>query len=633
MCGINGVVGFNQDKKQIANKVFQMNNDIIHRGPDDSGVHLEDTLHYSLGMGMRRLSIIDLISGNQPMYSDNQRIVICFNGEIYNFKALKNKLIEQGISFKTNSDTEVVLRLYEKEGISSFKKFDGMFAFSIFDKHLNKLFIVRDFFGEKPLYYYKDNNLFTWASELKSLKNNNLFIPIISSFSLNLFFKLSYIPAPYSIYQDVYKLLPGHFLELDLHSRDLIINSYKTESYNQNYFKDLSFDAAISKTRELVFDSVKSRAISDVSVGSFLSGGVDSSIVSLCLSKIIQKPIDTFSIGFKNKLFDESAKSDLVAKLIKSKHHKFILEEEDLLESISTIITNFDEPFADSSALPSYYVANMASKHVKVVLTGDGGDEVFGGYNKYLITKANKYYTNFVPKIVHKSMTKLLHSFLKDDKDNRGLRFQVDKLLNSIDYEGNHYWNIISLAFCEKDRKKLLYNFTTSKELINYYKEVLNLGPGNSLNEMRKVDRFLSLEGDLLTKVDRTSMLNSIECRSPFLNYELWNFTNSLPEKYLINGSEKKWLLRKAFENEFPPNFLDAKKHGFGIPVGNWLRTHFKSDIFKYSTKSLIKDQGIFNYEYLANLLEAHISGKRDYTFQVWSFFCFQEWYFKSHMK
>ncbi len=631
MCGINGVVGFSHEKKQIANKVFQMNNDIIHRGPDDSGVHLEDAINYSLGMGMRRLSIIDLMSGSQPMYSDNQKIVICFNGEIYNFKTLKNKLTEQGVLFKTSSDTEVILRLYEKEGLASFQKLDGMFAFSIFDKQVNKLFIVRDFFGEKPLYYYKNNNLFAWASELKSLKNSNLFIPKISLFSLNLFFKLTYIPAPYSIYQDVNKLLPGHFIELDLNSNNLIINSYKTELHSQKHFMDLSFDAAKSKARELVFESVKSRAISDVSVGSFLSGGVDSSIVSLCLSKIIEKPIDTFSIGFKNKLFDESDKSDLVAKLIKSHHHKFILEEEDLLESISTIILNFDEPFADSSALPSYYVAKKASSHVKVVLTGDGGDEVFGGYNKYLMTKANKYYTSLVPKIVHKTMSKLAHPFLKDDKDNRGFKFQIDKLLNSIDYEGDHYWNIISLGFTEEDRKKLLNDFTTSKELIEYYKELLKLGSVNNLNEMRQVDRFLSLEGDLLTKVDRTSMLNSIECRSPFLNYELWNFTNSLPEKYLINGSEKKWLLRKAFENEFPTNFLDAKKHGFGIPVGNWLRTHLKNDILKYSTKSLIKDQGIFNYQYLADLLDAHMVGKKDYTFQVWSFYCFQEWYFKSH--
>lgn len=632
MCGINGIISFSQNKKQIANKIFQMNNEIIHRGPDDFGVHLEDSKNYSLGMGMRRLSIIDLVSGNQPMYSDNKDLVICFNGEIYNYKILRSNLIKQGVLFKTTSDTEVILRLYEKEGIMSFQKLDGMFSFSIFDKKINKLFIVRDFFGEKPLYYYKNNDLFAWASELKSLKNSNIFNPIISNFSLNLYFKLTYIPAPYSIYQDVFKLLPGHFVEIDLFSNNLIIDSYKKNSHNQNLLKNLSFDDALIKTRNLVFDSVTSRAISDVSVGSFLSGGVDSSIVSLCLSKIKQEPIDTFSIGFKNKLFDESEKSDLVAKLIKSEHHKFILEEEDLLDSISNIILNFDEPFADSSALPSYYVANKASKHVKVVLTGDGGDEVFGGYNKYLITKANNYYTSFVPKIFHKSVSSVFQAVLNDKKDNRGFKFQVDKLLNSIDYDGDHYWNIISLGFNENDRNKLLNHFITSKDLIEYYKNLLEWNSINSLTQMREVDRFLSLEGDLLTKVDRTSMLNSLECRSPFLNYELWNFTKSLPEKYLINGREKKWLLRKAFEKDFPINFLNASKHGFGIPVGNWLRTHLKNEVAKYSCKRLIKDQGIFNYEYLVDILTSHMEGKKDFTFQVWAFYCFQEWYFKNHI-
>lgn len=629
MCGINGIVAFGKNQQDTAHKVIKMNDTILHRGPDDFGEHFESTDNYSLGIGMRRLSIIDINTGHQPMYSDDKQTVICFNGEIYNFPELKKKMSAEGVSFKTNSDTEVILRLYEKEGISSFSKLDGMFAFSIYDKRNEKLLIARDYFGEKPLYYVKTRSVFAWASELKALKENNLFQTNISLFSVNLFFKLTYIPAPYTIYKDVFKLEPGHFLELDLGTSDINIAAYRTKENVENKEK-ITFVDAISKTRELVFETVRSRAISDVPVGSFLSGGVDSSIVSFCLSKVADKPIDTFSIGFKNKLFDESYKAATVAGMINSRHHEFILNEEDLLDSISRIIQNFDEPFADSSALPSYYVAKMASKHVKVVLTGDGGDEVFGGYNKYLITKANRYYTNIFPEVLHKTMVKATRRLLIDKNDTRGLKFQMNKLINSIDYRNNQFWNIVSLGFTENDREKLLKEFIDGDDLLVHHKRQYGKEEVRNLNDMREIDRIMSLEGDLLPKVDRTSMFSSIECRSPFLNLSLWNFTKSLPEKYLIKGVEKKWLLRKAFEKDFPPNFLDMKKHGFGIPVGDWLRTHLHEEVVRYSDRSLIEEQGIFNYEYLSTLLSAHLKRERDYTFQVWSFYCFQDWYFKT---
>jgi asparagine synthase (glutamine-hydrolysing) len=583
-------------------------------------------------MGMRRLSIIDIKTGHQPMYSDDQQIVICFNGEIYNFLELKKKLVSEGVHFKTTSDTEVILRMYEKEGAPSFNKLDGMFAFSIYDKRSQKLVIARDYFGEKPLYYFKKNGLFAWGSELKSLKKSDLFHANISLFSVNLFFKFTYIPAPYTIYDNIFKLEPGHYLELDMASHEFVIKTYRTEAQITNPEK-ISFEDALAKTREFVFDTVRSRAISDVPVGAFLSGGVDSSIVSLCLSKISDKPIDTFSIGFKNKLFDESDKAALVAGIIKSRHHEFILSEEEMLDMIPDIIVNFDEPFADSSALPSYYVSKMASKHVKVVLTGDGGDEVFGGYNKYLITRANGYYTSVIPEVLHKKVLKATHLFLKDKNDTRGIKFQLNKLLNSIDYRNNQYWNIISLGFVEDDRRKLLNGFIKSDQLLLHHKELYSKEAVHNLNDMREIDRILSLEGDLLPKVDRTSMLSSIECRSPFLNVGLWNFTKSLPEKYLIKGVEKKWLLRKAFEKDFPTGFLDMKKHGFGFPVGDWLRTHFHEDIVRYSERSLIEEQGIFDYEYLSKLLSTHMKHERDYTFQVWSFYCFQIWYFNTYLE
>lgn len=632
MCGINGIVAFGRKQEKIARKVIKMNETIVHRGPDDFGEFIDTKDHYSIGMGMRRLAIIDIKTGQQPMYSDDFQIAICFNGEIYNFLELKNGLISKGVHFKTTSDTEVILRMYETEGTASFSKLDGMFAFSIYDKRAGRLVIARDYFGEKPLYYVKTDDLFAWGSELKSLRRNDLFHEKISPFSVNLFFKFTYIPAPYTIYENVFKLEPGHYLELDLVNHELSINTYRTEIQITNFPK-ISFNDALVKTRELVFDTVRSRSISDVPIGAFLSGGVDSSIVSFCLSKVSEKPIDTFSIGFKNKLFDESKKAALVAKMINSRHHEYILNEEDLLGNISGIIANFDEPFADSSALPSYFVSKMASRHVKVVLTGDGGDEVFGGYNKHLITKANRYYTNFVPEVLHKSLAKVVQPILTDNNDVRGFKFQLNKLLNSIDYRNNQYWNIVSLGFVEDDRRKVLKRFIVSNELLLHYKKKYGKEAVRNLNDMREIDRILSLEGDLLPKVDRTSMQSSIECRAPFLNVALWNFTKSLPEKYLIKGVEKKWLIRKAFQKEFPAGFLDLKKHGFGIPVGDWLRTHFHEDIVRYSERSLIKEQGIFDYENLSNIVSSHLRKERDYTFQVWSFYCFQVWYFNEFMK
>jgi asparagine synthase (glutamine-hydrolysing) len=632
MCGINGIIDFSLNRNETVSKVRQMNDAIVHRGPDDAGDFIENGDAYSIGMGMRRLSIIDIKTGHQPMYSDDNQIVICFNGEVYNFIELKRKLESDGAIFRTNSDTEVILRMYEKEGILAFKKLDGMFSFSIYDKLSNKLIIARDFFGEKPLYYFKTDSSFVWASEIKSLKNTRLFDFKISSFSVNLFFKLTYIPAPYTIYENLFKLEPGNYLELDLYRNQISIQPYILEE-KEITTQHISFDEALKKTRELVFETVKSRAISDVPIGTFLSGGVDSSIISLCLSKLSNKPIDTYSIGFENKVFDESKKASIVAGMINSNHHELILNEKDILGEIPKIISNFDEPFADSSAIPSYCVSKLAGKNVKVVLTGDGGDEVFGGYNKYLITKSNRIYTKIIPEIFHKKILKASNHFLIDKNDRRGIKFQINKLVNSIDYGNNQYWNIVSLGFNDANRRKMLKLFIKSDDLLVNQKNRYGKKSVQNLNDMREIDRILSLEGDLLTKVDRTSMLNSIECRSPFLNIRLWNFTKTLPEKYLIKGLEKKWLLRKAFENDFPKGFLDSKKHGFGIPIGDWLRTHLCDSVMKYSDRLLIEEQGIFNYDYLSEILSLHMKKERDFTFQVWSFYCFQIWYFKTHME
>ena len=632
MCGINGLIYKAEiGKDGIHNTLSKMNLEIFHRGPDQDGFFIEEKETFKMGMAMRRLSIIDLSTGKQPIYSDDRTKVIVFNGEIYNYIGLKNNLIKQGVEFKTSSDTEVILRLYEKYGVDSFAMLDGMFAFSIYDETLKKVYIARDFFGEKPLYYSQSNERILWASELKSIISVLEKQPEISKTGLNLYFKLTYIPAPFTIYEHIHKLEANHFMEIDCENV-----SIKILEINQNFKKDLdpqiNFDEAKRKTHDLVIESVKSRSIADVPLGTFLSGGVDSSIVSLALAQQTKGKIDTFSVGFEKKSFDESGKSRIVANLINSHHHEFIISVDDLKANIDEILLNFDEPFADSSSLPTYLVANKTREHVKVALTGDGGDEVFGGYNKYYMGKLNRKYTNFIPKILHGNLKSMSSPFLSSKDDKRGKRFKIKKLMNAINYDGDFYYNIVSLAYQPAELKKLLKNETFLENSLEYFKK--QIGENNStLTDFRNIDKIISLEGDMLVKVDRTSMLTSLESRAPFLNKTLWNFTSQLPESYLMNGWNKKYILKESFEKYFPKDFLNKSKKGFGVPVGDWLRGHLSKELKSYISPSFLKSQDIFHEDEITRIVENHLLGKEDNTFRVWTFFCFQKWYKQTYLK
>jgi len=626
MCGINGIIDKTILKKNEINSILtKMNNLIIHRGPDEDGLFQELNKNFSLGMAMRRLSIIDLTSGKQPIFSDDKQIVIVFNGEIYNFPVLKSKLEKEGVSFHTTSDTEVILKLYEKYGVESFSWLDGMFGFSIYDKNIDKVFLARDFFGEKPLYYINTGKQFIWASELKSLINCLPIKPDISKKGLNLYFRLTYIPAPYTIYENIFKLKANHCLEYDLKTHQTNIFKINEEPLPEQ--QDISFENAKKNTKSLVYDSVDSRSISDVPLGTFLSGGVDSSIVSLCLSQSTSKKVETFSIGFKKASYDESDKSRIVADLINSNHHEFIIDEDDLKHNIHDILVNFDEPFSDSAALPTHLLSEKTRQHVTVALTGDGGDEVFGGYNKYYIGKMNKKYTSVVPESLHEHFLKFSKKYLVTKDDKRGKRFKINKLLNAISYNGNFYWDMISLANSNRELSEILKSNYLEDKLFDEYKEVLNKKEIESITDFRHVDQILSLEGGMLPKVDRTSMMTSLECRAPFLNKEIWEFTNTLPENYLMKGWNKKYILKEAFKDQFPKDFLEKSKSGFGVPVGDWLRQSLRKELESYIDSKFLDEQGIFNKEAIDKLVRGHLSSKKDSTFRVWSFYCFQKWY------
>ena len=627
MCGINGLVYKNAENTDVQRIIEKMNQKIIHRGPDEDGFFVEHLEDKTIAFAMRRLSIVDLSTGKQPIFTEDKSKIIVFNGQIYNSEELKKTLVQKGFAFHTSSPAEVVLKLYECFDLEAFKMFDGVFAFSIYDKILGKIFIARDFFGDKPLHYQHSEKGLIWASELKSIISVLDKKPEIDNKGLNLYFQLTYIPAPFTIYKGISKLESNSFIEYDVNTNALKIHEIHSEKIEK---QQISFDEAKKNVRKLVEESVSSRSVSDVSLGAFLSGGVDSSIISLCLSKQSDSKIDTFSIGFDKKSFDETEKSRLVANLIGSNHHEFVISEKDLTAHLDEILLNFDEPFADSSALPSYIVASKTADYVKVALTGDGGDEVFGGYNKYLIGGINQKYTSLVPRFLHQSVLKVANALTKQKGDERGLKFKVRKALNSIDYDDSFFYNIIKLGFTDKEMSIYLNEKDRVKNPLAYYQQ--KVPHPKNLTDFRNVDKLISLEGDMIVKVDRTSMLASMECRAPFLTREIWNYTLSLPDEYLLKGNNKKMILKKAFENEFPEQFLEKSKKGFGVPVGDWLRQGMRNELLSYIDDKFLEEQDIFDIQNIKKIVLNHLNSVEDNSFKIWTFYCFQKWYKNTYL-
>ncbi len=630
MCGINGCLFIGKkDKDELQSIISSMNKIIIHRGPDDMGDFICSSNDYSVALGMRRLSIIDINGGNQPKFNYSKSIVIVFNGEIYNYKELRKSLENKGIRFNSNSDTEVILRLYENAGVNSFKKLDGMFAFSIFDKSLNKIFVARDRFGEKPLYYYKDENKALWASELKSIINNFPELKIVSKPALNLFLSLTYIPAPYTIYENIFKLKPAHFLEIDV--QNISIKEKEYWNIDLNTPVDLTdYNEAKRELKKLLFDSVEKRMISDVPLGVFLSGGVDSTIIAAIMSQLSERPIKTFSVAYSNPRYDESGRAKLVAEHIKSEHHEYILNYDEILQDIDKIILNYDEPYADSSCLPTYYISKKTVGHVKVALTGDGGDEVFGGYNKYLIHTYGKIYQRFIPAFLNKFILKSLERISLGNKDSKGPITKARKLLNSI---GNstliNHLNIISLGFKNNELQFLMKPdiFQDTHQILSENFSIKQKFSEEPLKLARLLDMHISLEGDMLVKVDRASMLNSLECRTPFLDHRLMELSFRMPDSFLIKGLNKKRILKDTFKDLLPKDFFKSSKSGFEVPVSHWLRNELREELLEVLSESNLAKHNYFQYYYVEKLIKQHLFQNMDQSVKLWTLFCFQKWY------
>lgn len=620
MCGIYGFISPKYTKEQLEEATDSM----TKRGPDASGYFYSSPI----GLGHRRLSIIDLSSGSQPMYSDDGQQVIVFNGEIYNFHTVRDELIALGKVFKTRSDTEVILVAYLTWGLARcLNKLEGMFAFAIWDNTIQKLFVVRDRFGEKPLYYAQTNDGLFFASELKALKAHYS-KERLSIKALNLFFSLSYIPAPFTIYENVFKLSPGTYLSAGPDGKFELSSFYNLKEIAESGRDRLitNYSAAKEELRSLLFHSVSERMISDVPLGSFLSGGIDSSIVSAVMAQISKQPIKTFSIGFKEKAYDESERAALVAKHIGAEHTLHVLGHEDLLGIVDETLAYFDEPFGDSSAIPSMMVAKKAREKVTVVLTGDCADELFGGYEKYL----GKYYAekyNAYPLVARKIFEAIVKSIPHNNLTNHTLR-KIKKVLFSASLSPeNRYLNLASLGFSINDIVQLFnpaYSTDVSKEILRYFNE---LPISDELSQTFYSDILLVLEGDMLAKVDRACMLNSLEARVPFLDSKMVDFSFRLPHHFKIDGPNKKKILKETFADLLPKQTLSFSKKGFGLPIRLWFQNELKAELYDLLDKKFIEEQSIFLYENIDKLLNEHMQGRENHSSRLWQLFVFQKWY------
>ena len=622
MCGIAGII--ERNKNINIDELKLMCDRLSLRGPDAEGIFIDN----KIGLGHRRLSVIDLQTGDQPMFNEDKTIAIVYNGEIYNFQDLRDELKNKGHYFHTQSDTEVIIKGYIEYGIDAFlPMLEGMFAFALYDKSIETVFIARDKFGEKPLYYFIDDERFVFASELKALEG---IAPSteISRIGLNYFLSLSYIPAPYTIYSSINKLAPSSYLAIEKNFQPKISRYYNLLKRISAKNKYSDFTTCKKELKEMLYDSVRKRMISDVPLGAFLSGGIDSSIVTSIMSQVSTEPINTFSIGFKEKEYDESDRAKLVAEKIKSNHTIHFLDYNDIVNLVDEIILHFDEPFGDSSAIPTYYVAKLAREKVTVVLTGDCADELFMGYEKYLghvYTKKFRNLSSPIRWIIEKGVALIPHT-----KITNTLLRKLKKVVNNAALEDfDLHFGLMCLGFNDEERSKILVNnnfIDIKRNLSNVYGSYKT---GSALEKGVYVDLNIVLEGDMLAKVDRMCMRNSLEARVPFLDSKIVESAFQMPIEYKLNGKNKKYILKETFKDLLPKKTLKFSKKGFSAPIDYWLKSELNEELRKVISKEFIIAQNIFNHEEIKRIYNEHMDETENHAGKLWNLYVFQKWYQK----
>ena len=623
MCGIAGFSQFNQVKAKQQTLV-EMSDAIFHRGPDAGGEYIDD----DIALCHRRLSIIDLSdAGVQPMSSFDDKYVIAFNGEIYNFLELRTTLQAEGYEFNTHTDTEVILALYSKYGETCLEHLNGMFAFALWDKEKKELFVARDRMGKKPLYYYFDNKNIFFASELKSL----LVLPNIPrnirEDAVYDFFAYQYIPDPKTIFENIYKLEPGHFITVNA-------NGFKKTEYWDISFVQTSNDSEEklkADLTEFIDDCTKQRMISDVPLGAFLSGGVDSSGIVALMAKNSESAITTCSIGFDDEKYNEVDFARSVAEQYKTNHHEFTVHQ-NVKDELNHIVGFFDEPFADPSLIPTYFVSELAKQKVTVAVAGDGGDEVFAGYEKYSVDNVENQLRQKFPSIVRRYIFPPLAKLAGCIKARPFRR--AKSLLTSLSVEPAMGFYITN-SFITDDIWNNLVNEKMKSNLNGYHPSKITIdayhkadGPDH-LSKVLYTDMKTYLPGGILVKVDRMSMANSLEVRAPILDYKLVEFAATIPSKFKFNNGEKKYILKEIFKPFLSDDILYRKKMGFSVPLAEWLRGDLKEIV---EDCLFNREAGLVSYfkqEIIHKMWQQHQKKELDYSAPLWSMLMFQMWWDK----
>ncbi|MBT9538619.1 XrtA/PEP-CTERM system amidotransferase [Thiobacillus sp.] len=621
MCGITGIFDTRGASEMSRELLHRMNETQFHRGPDEGGLHLEP----GVALGHRRLSIIDLSSGQQPLFNEDGSVVVVFNGEIYNFQELVPELEALGHVFRTHSDTEVIVHAWEAWGEACVARFRGMFAFALWDRNQGTLFVVRDRFGVKPLYYaFLDSGEFIFGSELKALMAHPGLGRAIDPCAVEEYFAYGYVPEPRTIFKGCSKLPPGFTLTLKRGQATAQPKQYWDMPFTPVQVTDEA--GAMDELVERLKDSVRLRMIADVPLGAFLSGGVDSSAVVAMMATQSETPVNTCSIGFDDPAFNEIEFAQQVADRYHTQHHVETVAADDfgLVDKLANV---YDEPYADSSALPTYRVCELARKHVKVALSGDGGDEHFAGYRRYRWFRYEERMRAVMPLALRRPLFGVLGKlYPKADWAPKVFRAKTTfEALARDTVEG--YFHGVSLL--SDAQRKQLFAPAFKRELQGYQAvEVLRRHATASptddpLSLVQYLDMKTYLVGDILTKVDRASMAHALEVREPLLDHELMGWVSGLPTDLKLHGTEGKYLLKKAMEPYLPNDVLYRKKMGFSVPLAAWFRGPLAATIRSVVLGERLASTGLFNQGFLREVVEAHQSGRRDYSVILWTVLMF----------
>ena len=628
MCGVTGIISKNKNIPYLSDLLNPMVESLNHRGPDSKGIYFDE--NNGVALGHNRLSIIDLSTkGHQPMVSNSGRYIISFNGEIYNHLLLRNKI---GVnSWVGTSDTETILSAIEKWGIeTTLEQLNGMFAFALYDKLGGGIHLCRDRAGEKPMYYGEISGDFIFASELKAFLVHPKFKREVNRKVLATYMKYGYVPAPYTIYKDVKKIPAGCHLIVN-NGMDIKLRKYwslgKSTTANDHSIND---ESQIRRLKELLLSSVEQQMISDVPLGVFLSGGIDSSMVASMMQSVSNKPIDTFSIGFNEKEYDESSYARSISNYLNTHHHELIIDSKMSLDVVTELPNIYDEPFADASGIPTYILAKMSRNNVTVSLSGDGADELFGGYERYY--KGMGYWSkiNLIPLPIRRIMKNILLSFSNDFYNrinnpyfNSGkLGYKVHKIMQGLDSSSSSEFmqRIVSIWNDPDDVVLSGYSLDTEYQI-------------NSINDFIDDESYAMycdfkayLPDDILVKVDRAAMAVSLETRAPFLDYRIIEFANALPTHYKIRNGMSKWILKQVLYEYIPSKYFNRPKTGFSVPIDSWLRGPLKEWAWDLINPKKLDDEGYFNSSIIHDKWNQHQDGKGNYQYQLWNVLMFQTW-------